>query len=221
MSSQFSYELDERQIRLMMQDAELDYNEALWHKFDEMSLAQVRSGSSIISYIPTINFGISRSVIVPVIFIVLIGGLSAMLFSFVDFKKKESIQNEIPYVAKAEPTAIPEAKAKTVIKTKTTETPILKAATTVIDTTIKLATTNSIVPIPEVKKEEPAKIAESKPIINPPITLASNQKTINKESTTTHKKTKRKIKTEVLPIINAATVPNLNEGVSEPELDLK
>ena len=219
MSSQFSYELDERQIRLMMQDAELDYNEALWHKFDEMSLAQVRAGSSIISYIPTINFGISRSVIVPVIFIILIGGLSAMLFSFVDFKKKESIQNEIPYIANAEPTAIPKAKAKTVIKT--TETPVLKVVTTIIDTTIKLATTNSIVPIPEVKKEGPAKIAESKPSSDKLVQQTVNPTANSKKETVTPRKKKRKIKTEALPIINTATVPNLNEGVSEPELDLK
>ena len=90
MSSQFSYELDERQIRLMMQDAELDYNEAMWHKFDEMSVTQARTSANIGNYIPSVNFGISRSIIVPVIFIVLIGGLSAMLFSFVDFKKKEA-----------------------------------------------------------------------------------------------------------------------------------
>jgi hypothetical protein len=65
MSSQFSYELDERQIRLMMQDAELDYNEAMWHKFDEMSATQARTSSNIGNYIPSINFGISRSIIVP------------------------------------------------------------------------------------------------------------------------------------------------------------
>ena len=163
MSSQFSYELDERQIRLMMQDAELDYNEAMWHKFDEMSFTQARTSSNIGNYIPTINFGISRSIIVPVIFIVLIGGLSAMLFSFVDFKKKEAMDKEIPYMAKIEPSKQPEVSSKPIITTKSATTVSIAAAKPVVDTTaiIDITNTANVLVEPVIKKVEAVKIAET------------------------------------------------------------
>ena len=218
MSSQFSYELDERQIRLMMQDAELDYNEAMWHKFDEMSFTQARTSSNIGNYIPSINFGISRSIIVPVIFIVLIGGLSAMLFSFVDFKKKEAMDKEIPYMAKIEPSKQPKVSSKPIITTKSVTTVSIAAAKPVVDTTAITDTANVLVE-PVIKKVEAVKIAEtgidklSSQVVNP----SSEPK---KETVIVPQKKKNKIKTEVLPTINA-TAPNLNEGASEPELDLK
>ena len=218
MSSQFSYELDERQIRLMMQDAELDYNEAMWHKFDEMSVTQARTSSNIGNYIPTLNFGISRSIIVPVIFIVLIGGLSAMLFSFVDFKKKEAMDKEIPYRAKIEPSKQPKVSSKPIITTKSVTTVSIAAAKPVVDTTAITDTANVLVE-PVIKKVEAVKIAEtgidklSSQVVNP----SSEPK---KETVIVPQKKKNKIKTEVLPTINA-TAPNLNEGASEPELDLK
>ena len=218
MSSQFSYELDERQIRLMMQDAELDYNEAMWHKFDEMSVTQARTSSNIGNYIPTLNFGISRSIIVPVIFIVLIGGLSAMLFSFVDFKKKEAMDKEIPYMAKIEPSKQPKVSSKPIITTKSVTTVSIAAAKPVVDTTAITDTANVLVE-PVIKKVEAVKIAEtdidklSRQVVNP----SSEPK---KETVIVPQKKKNKIKTEVLPTINA-TAPNLNEGASEPELDLK
>ena len=215
MSSQFSYELDERQIRLMMQDAELDYNEALWHKFDEMSVTQAKSVSQIANFVPKINIGISRSVIVPVIFIILIGGLSAMLFSFVDFKKKEAIEKEIPYVATVAPEKLPETSSKPIIKPKTVTTPSITAAKPVIDTTIVATSSVNVAAEPIVKKEEPVKVEESKSKV---AVAASETK---KETVIVPHKKKKKIKTEVLPTINAATTTNLNEGVSEPELDLK
>lgn len=217
MSSQFSYELDERQIRLMMQDAELEYNEALWHKFDEMSVTQAKSVSQIGNFVPKINIGISRSVIVPVIFIILIGGLSAMLFSFVDFKKKEAIEKEIPYVATVVPEKLPETSSKPIIKPKTVATPSITAAKPIIDTTTIAVVTSSVnaTTEPIVKKEEPLKVEESKSKVT---VTASEPK---KETVIVPHKKKKKIKTEVLPTINATTNTNLNEGAAEPELDLK
>ena len=98
MSNQFSYELDERQIRILMQDAKSEHNELMWNRLEEMSNLSAKASIDISSHLPKINLSISRSIIVPVIFIFLIGGLSAMLFSFVDFKKKEPTVKEIPLV---------------------------------------------------------------------------------------------------------------------------
>lgn len=209
MSSQFSYELDERQIRILMQDAELDHNEALWDKFDELATSQSKSSHSISNYIPNINFSISRSIIVPVLFIVLIGGLSAMLFSFVDFKKKESIKKEIPLIAKSEKIKEPVIITKEVIKPKKTA-PVVTKPTPVVKVNI-----TSVAKTPEIKKEEPVKVAEAKPkeIIAPAI-VTKKENTVKPEK----KKKRKRVTPQELPIINTST--NLNDGAGEPELEL-
>ena len=217
MSSQFNYELDERQIRMMMQDAELDYNDSMWNKFDELSTSQSRSSANVSSFVPKFNLSISRSIIVPVIFIVLIGGLSAMLFSFVDFKKKESIEKEIPYVAKVEPIKQPEIQTKVAVKPKPVETKTVDTSNAIINTPSVTVATNSAAAEPIVIKKEEPKIAESKP---QEVVVAQAEP--KKEPVLHPKKKKAKVKTtEVLPTINASTNTNLNEGAAEPELDLK
>ncbi|MBI3521287.1 MAG: hypothetical protein HY062_18240 [Bacteroidetes bacterium] len=219
MSSQFSYELDERQIRMLMQDAESEYNEAMWDKFDQLAKADSRSTVDIGSYMPKFNLSISRSIIVPVLFIILIGGLSAMLFSFVDFKKKEAIDKEIPLVANPGNIKKPEP-----VVTKKVSKPIEKKEIKIAETsgsspssTANLTTTANTTPVThEVKKPEVAKVIEIKP--KEPTVMVSETKKESVQSPE-RKKKKRKIKAEVLPTINATT--NLNEGASEPELDLK
>lgn len=218
MSSQFNYELDERQIRILMQNAELELNDAVWQKFDELAKSEPKQTIDIGSYVPKFNLSISRSIIVPIIFIVLIGGLSAMLFSFVDFKKKETIENEVPLVANPENFKKSEDKATVITKPQTNKTHTIVTPKVVASGTTSIAaSTSTLMNKSEVKKPEPekateiavkvkeepvAKVAESENIISP-----------------VKKKKKRKIVAEPIPTIK--TVTNLNEGVSEPELDLK
>lgn len=218
MSSQFSYELDERQIRILMQNAELELNDAVWQKFDELAKSESKQTIDIGSYVPKFNLSISRSIIVPIIFILLIGGLSAMLFSFVDFKKKETIENEVPLVANPENFKKSEDKATVITKPQTNKTQTIVTPKVVASGTTSIAASTSTLmnksevkkPEPEkateiavkVKEEQVAKVAESENIISP-----------------VKKKKKRKIVAEPIPTIK--TVTNLNEGVSEPELDLK
>lgn len=216
MSSQFSYELDERQIRMLMQDAELDCNEALWNKFEllEPNMDHKTSSAHIGNYIPKFNLSISRSIIVPVLFIILIGGLSAMLFSFVDFKKKETIDKEIPLVANPENFKKPEVTSAKIIKpTEVKVNPIktVVASTPTINTTPTVTTS---LPAVETKQLESVKIVESdqKEKIQP--TGEGKKET----TPTVVKKKKKKVKAEELPTIKAVT--NLNEGVNEPELEL-
>ncbi len=219
MSSQFSYELDERQIRVMMQDAELDCKEALWNKFELLEPTLECKSSPTIkidNYIPKFNFGISRSVIVPIIFIVLIGGLSAMLFSFVDFKKKEVIDKEIPLVANPENFKKPEPEVAKIVSPvevkKTTDT----VTTTLVTAPIKVKEPLKPTPAePEVKKLKPEKVLEiNKVEVTKPIAAETKKETTVQPI----KKKKKKVVAEELPTIKATT--NLNEGVSEPELDL-
>lgn len=212
MSSQFSYELDERKIRILMQGAEINYNEALWDKFDELDASQSKSNKKISNYFPKINFGISRSIIVPILFIVLIGGLSAILFSFIDFKKKESIEKEVPFIS----TKLEPVKKNTIIK------PIIKpkvvlTAPIIKDSVISLsipADSLSTAVTKDIKKAEALKISETKQ-------KKESVKSIEqkKEITLDHKKKKRKMKVEKLRTINTSN--SLNENSAEHELELR
>lgn len=211
MSSQFSYELDERQIKILMINAQVNYNEDLWHKFEQIEANKPKVYGDISNALPKINVGISRSIIVPIIFITLIGGLSALLFSFVDNKKKQAIETEVPYIAVVKPISKPVIKPKIIIKPKQV---IVTNTVAVIDSIVPKTTTVTAEPIAPIKKEEPVtKIAEAKPIIKE---IPAEQK---KEKKAEPVKKKRKLKRVELPIITAA--PNLNEGSSEPELELK
>lgn len=217
MSSQFNYELDERQVRVLMKDAESEYNESLWNKFEALAITESKSSIDIGNYVPKFNLSISRSVVVPVMFIILIGGLSAMLFSFVDFKKKEAIDKEVPLVANPENFKKP----KEVVTTKIAKPVVVKTIPKTVDTnTIPVAKVEAVKTVsvePEVKKLKPEKVLE---ITNVPVAKPAIVETKNETIAQPIKRKKKKKEViEELPTIKAVT--NLNEGVSEPELDLK
>ena len=213
MSNQFSYELDERQIRILMQDAKSEHNELMWNRLEEMSNLSAKASIDISSHLPKINLSISRSIIVPVIFIFLIGGLSAMLFSFVDFKKKEPTVKEIPLVENSKkqteikkPKKIVRVEGKKSLEVSSGK--IIKPSATISN---NLAiTTNTIN-----KKEEPYITHE--PNVTKELIEVSKKK--EKLPRVEKKRKNRKVQFEELPTINTAA--NLNEGSAEPELNLK
>ena len=224
MSNQFNYELDERQIRILMQNAESEYDESAWQKFQSATVNEQRQ--SIPISLPKLNFGISRSVIVPIFFVLMIGGLSSLLFSFVDFKKKEEIVLEVPYakpvVKKTIPKPIPiVSKSTAVVALKTDTSASLKTATVVPATAISepVVTTNSkdktpVVVEPVVKPEE--NISSKKE--NKEVLVAKNENT--QHSTKVKKKKRKKQITEELPTINAVKT-SLSEGIKITELEIK
>lgn len=210
MSSPFSYDLDERQIKILLQHAELEFNEEAWQKFEKLS--PIESKSSFENILPKINIGISRSIIVPIIFIFLIGGFSTLLFSFVDFKKKPEVITEIPMIIK--PTIKPQIKPVVLIKK------IIPVAT---NTVAALTSSVVIVPAKTVTESKLVVKEEIKPLEN---VSQSNQienqksKENKPKEIVVKKKKKRKLKSLELPTIKASTT-NLNEGAVEPELELK
>jgi hypothetical protein len=210
MSSPFSYDLDERQIKILLQHAELEFNEEAWQKFEKLS--PIESKSSFENILPKVNIGISRSIIVPIIFIVLIGGFSTLLFSFVDFKKKPEVITEIPMIIK--PTVKPKVKPVVPI---TKIIPVVTNTVAVITSSIAIVQTKTVTENKLVVKED------IKPIGNvSQSTQVENQK--SKENKTKEivikQKKKRKLKSVELPTIKASTT-NLNEGAVEPELELR
>lgn len=220
MSSQFSYELDERQIRIMMQDAEVEGNDVLWSKFEGLATIEPSTSVSLSHLVPSFNLSVSRSIIVPVLFVALIGGLSAMLFSFVDFKKKESIDKETPLVANPANFKKQEVGVEKTEKPEEKEImPISKESNLKPEPTIAMVSNPSVTTsIPEVKKEEPVKTTEEKAKTVMVATIEPKKEVPQKIYP---KKKTQKVKAEILPTINATTITNLNDESGEPELDLK
>ncbi len=216
MSSQFSYELDERQIKILMQSGEVDYTETAWQRFDSNVSKEVISSTSISGFSPKLNFGISRSIVVPILFVGLIGGLSVLLFSFVDFKKKEEVATEVPLKITPPEVKKPEENTKQAIVTKTTPVKTVKDSVPVPTPSVQTVIKEPVTPVTETKKPEPAPVKET-------ITTAkvvSNPKPEVKEPVVPHKKKKRRrMSSEELPSIS--TPVNLSSGSSEPELELK
>jgi len=214
MSSQFSYELDERQIKILMQSGEVDFNDAAWQRF-ESNINKEVSSSSISNFTPKINFGISRSIIVPILFIGLIGGLSVILFSFVDFKKKEEPVTEVslkiapPVVRPASPK---KETAKILAPVKLIKDSVIAAATPTVQSVAK-----PVIPVITEAKKEPVTVAkktEAKP--EPAIAVKT---VIKEENAAPKKKRKRKVVSESIQSISAPT--RLNSESDEPELQLK
>jgi len=210
MNSQFSYDLDERQLKILLQDAELEFSEEAWQKFEK--LKPLESKSTFENIMPKINIGISRSIIVPIIFIALIGGFSSLLFSFVDFKKKPEVITETPMIVK--PSIKPKIKLIVPIKKNIPlpkETISAITASVVIDTT-KTEKENKLIVKENLTQIE--NVFQSNKIENQKSKENKQKEKIGKP------KKKQKLNPLKLPIIRASTT-NLNGYNVEPELELK
>jgi len=221
MSNLFSYELDERQIRIMLRDGEMENDPAAWNRFEQLAQPDVKPKQA--SFSPHFNLSISRSVLVPLIFVVLIGGLSATLFSFVDFKKNDvKVTKAIPGQKKPES---PAAAVKTQPATKP-GTMAGKAASTPVET----ATTVSTPPVQqasitqaETKQAVPkteTKPVEAAPVNNPTPTALTAANTSTSQQPVIKKRKQKKVVSEEIPTINASST-NLNQESQEPELELR
>lgn len=223
MSSQFSYELDERQIKILMQSGEVDYTETAWQRFDSNITREVISSSSISGFSPKINFGISRSIVVPILFVGLIGSLSVLLFSFVDFKKKEEVTTEVPLKATPPEIKKTEENPKQTVVTKTAPVKTIKDSVPVTTPTIQTAIKETVSPVTETKKPEPATAKETGTtarVASPVKPGIGEPQPAVKEQVAPHKKKKRRrMSSEDLPSIT--TPANLGNNSNEPELELK
>lgn len=221
MSNQFSYELDERQIRIMLRDAETAYDPTAWSRFEQLAQPDSKQGPSSLK--PRLNLNISRSVLIPSIFIALIGGLSATLFSFVDFKKKDttiskrSLDPEVtPLQAITQKSTI--SKAPVAHKPATTPTPTVAATPTVqtpaaVQKETLIAATSK--PAPAVQATVAAISKAPNPVMasaTAPTTMVSN--------TTVRKRKPKQVVSEEIPTIKTPSAI-LTQQNQEPELELR
>lgn len=219
MSNPFNYELDERRIKLMLQNVDLEYNEEAWLEFEQTALSQIKKNPISIPT-PSVKIGINRRMMMPVLFILLIGGLSAILFSFVDFKKKEVTKNENSVSnsinATSTPAKLTETKNTPPIPKKTETTP-QKASIT--EKKRLVSQPNNI---PENKTEavvnanvsgqKISDLKEEKIVENAP-------KSKSEEHSSKKKKRKKKAVIEEIPTINTTVI--FKPAQYEPEPDLK
>lgn len=220
MSNQFSYELDERQIRIMLRDGEAESDPAAWNRFEQMEQHDVKPKQA--SFSPRFNVSISRSVLVPLIFVVLIGGLSATLFSFVDFKKKDvKVTKAVPEQKSPETVAAVKTQPTATLNTtaeKAVSTPAEKITTaptpTVQQAALTPAGTKQTVQKTDQKPVEAAPVKAA----TPPVVTASN--TNASQQPILKKKKQKKVVSEEIPTINASST-NLNQESQEPELELR
>ena len=234
MSSLFSYELDEAQIRLTLQNSKaVDYNESSWDDFESNFVQNSSNQSHTRFKLPEFHLNINRNVVLPVIFIAGLVGVSAIMLSFVDFKtnapsqvEKGLIPNPDNYKPEQTKTAVVVKKepVKTVIETqivKTDSVP-LKIENPVITPTQVAANTNPVnqttTPVQNTSaRTNAADTSTDKKNDNTTIISPNTQSYSGKK-----RKRRRKVPTDQIETIKAPSILSQQETTSkEPELELK
>lgn len=146
MSRHFNYELDERRIKILLNENSMSFSEDVWNEFVEKT-KPIEKVNKLPAF--KLNFAINRSVLLTGIFIVLIGSFTLVVAKFVDFSATKSNTESLREV-KPDPnnfklekiaTALPqkqEAKATPTIAVQTTSL----ATTQVSATSVPTAATN-------------------------------------------------------------------------------
>ncbi|HWY09738.1 MAG TPA: hypothetical protein VN026_00360 [Bacteroidia bacterium] len=234
MSSLFSYELDEAQIRLTLQNSKaVDYHESMWDDFESNYVQSSVNHSQNKFKFPDFHLNINRNVVLPVVFIAALVGISAVMLSFVDFKTnapKEVEKGLIPNPDNFKPSA----KTAALVK-KEPEKPVVAPIKTdsvklitnpVVNTQTQVAVNNNTVidnysvQTPTVNQEKTAETdtasvakSENQPVLN----------TINQSYPGKSRKRRRKIPTEQIETIKAPSILGVETSTKEkePELEIK
>lgn len=87
MSSHYSYDIDERNLRIKLKANEQPFSEDLWLKFEAYQQANQKQ-QSIDEVVKKLSFTINRNVILPIVFGAIIISFSLLLFNFINIKSK-------------------------------------------------------------------------------------------------------------------------------------
>jgi hypothetical protein len=106
MSAHFTYEIDERKLRVKLQDLEIPYSNDAWQHFEAFAGTQAKHAGN--NPMRDMQLPLNRNVIVPAVFGILIIFFSFLLFNFINIKNPaKADQNGGPEVT------IPSAEVKT------------------------------------------------------------------------------------------------------------
>lgn len=109
MSNQFTYEIDERKLRMQLKDLEYPLSENSWQKFESFAATNVMHNASAGK--GTFRLNLNRNIVLPVVFGAVVVSFSLLLLNFVSLKPNH--KNE-------------EQKAETLKPAVTIATPIKK-----------------------------------------------------------------------------------------------
>lgn len=112
MSNHFTYEIDERNLRMQLGDHVVPYKEEAWYKFESFSDSQIQSRRD--NRMKGISITLNRNVVLPVVFGVIVILFSFLLVNFISIKNPKTNSDQ-----KAEASLIPAQKelAKPEVKT--------------------------------------------------------------------------------------------------------
>ena len=87
MSRHFNYELDERRIKILLNENRMRFNEDVWNEFVEKTKPIEKANK-----LPSIklNFAINKSVLLTSVFVILIGSFTFIVARFIDFSSTRS-----------------------------------------------------------------------------------------------------------------------------------
>lgn len=236
MSSLFSYELDESQIRLTLHNSKaVDYIESAWDDFEANYNQACMNQSHAKFKLPEFHLNINRNLVLPVIFIAALVGVSAIMLSFVDFKTNAPAQVEKGLVPN--PDNYKPEKMKTAVVVKKEEPkPQIEKPIAKKDSVPQKTETAVVSPSQALVNAEPINQSVNAPVQNTGArTNVSDTSTDTKNDASTtvispnnqnhtgqKRKRRRKMPTEQIETIKAPSILNPQESVAkEPELELK
>lgn len=235
MSSLFSYELDEAQIRLTLQNSKaVDYHESMWDDFESNFVESSVNHSQTKFKLPDFHLNINRNVVLPVIFIAALVGISAIMLSFIDFKtnapkevEKSLIPNPNNFKPSAKTTVLVTKEPAKMVPVPVKTDSVKLAINPVVNTQTRVALNNNIgnnansaIQTPTVNQARVAVTdtgsmvkTENQPVLN----------TINQSYPGKTRKRRRKIPTEQIETIKAPSILGLETSTKEkePELEIK
>jgi len=208
MSRQFNYELDENQIKHLMQNSELEFDEATWEKFEHITNSRRNNHLNFSKYFQKIDLNINKTIVLFLVFMALISGFSSMLFTLIDFKKNPNMGNGEPLMA--------DYRDLEMQRRPIYETEMVNNKKSELPTKVKVNQDTAALKTKEEAINKDSVEVSSEVISQNPVT----EPDVVKEPVSNSIKRKRKlnINSEELPSIKSVT--NLNEGTVEPELDL-
>lgn len=153
MSSHFNYEIDEHNLRSKLKELGLPGKEEMWIQFENFSDLN-RSGFKSNS-LPSFNFNINRTLILPFVFGGVVILFSLLLFNFISIKNKnltDTIKTVVPI--KKTQSSVPSTPSKIILPALK-----IKSDSLLIASTHKTATTSSIAATPTVQVLNPTTVS--------------------------------------------------------------
>ncbi len=111
MSTIFSYEIDERNLRVQLKNLEIPLKEEAWQKFEIFK--QTNTQIEQTPFLQNLQFRLNRNVVMPAIFGSIILLFSLLLYNFVSIKKDKEQQETVASVPALETASEPEPEAVT------------------------------------------------------------------------------------------------------------